>query len=137
MVLKGRSKDARSEDEISQAVYSDPGANACRCHVSIYFRVSCTCILDYYILLNILLSSLLVELFLNLQGIDAFCFPCMDIVSVNVLCISLYPVSAGTNGATNTLAESRVTLPFQPLSLCFNHVNYYVDMPAVSKYIKT
>jgi hypothetical protein len=28
MVLKGRSKDARSEDEISQAVYSDPGANA-------------------------------------------------------------------------------------------------------------
>ncbi|CAD6207791.1 unnamed protein product [Miscanthus lutarioriparius] len=63
MVLKGRSKDARSEDEISQAVYSDPG----------------------------------------------------------------------TNGATNTLAESRVTLPFQRLSLCFNHVNYYVDMPAEMK----
>ncbi|XP_066366058.1 ABC transporter G family member 48 isoform X2 [Miscanthus floridulus] len=39
----------------------------------------------------------------------------------------------GTNGATNTLAESRVTFPFQPLSLCFNHVNYYVDMPAEMK----
>ncbi|RLM48621.1 ABC transporter G family member 48-like [Panicum miliaceum] len=28
---------------------------------------------------------------------------------------------------------SRVTLTFQPLSLCFNHVNYYVDMPAEMK----
>ncbi|KAG6529923.1 hypothetical protein ZIOFF_012140 [Zingiber officinale] len=26
-----------------------------------------------------------------------------------------------------------MVLPFQPLSLAFNHVNYYVDMPAVSK----
>ena len=25
-----------------------------------------------------------------------------------------------------------MVLPFQPLSLAFNHVNYYVDMPAVS-----
>ena len=24
-----------------------------------------------------------------------------------------------------------MVLPFQPLSLGFNHVNYYVDMPAV------
>lgn len=24
-----------------------------------------------------------------------------------------------------------MVLPFQPLSLAFNHVNYYVDMPAV------
>lgn len=39
----------------------------------------------------------------------------------------------GTNGGTNTLAQSRVTLPFQPLALCFNHVNYYVDMPAEMK----
>ncbi|KAF8708865.1 hypothetical protein HU200_030257 [Digitaria exilis] len=30
-------------------------------------------------------------------------------------------------------AQSHVTLPFQPLSLCFNHVNYYVDMPAEMK----
>jgi hypothetical protein len=50
------------------------------------------------------------------------------------LCILLFV--AGTNGGTNTVAQSsRVTLPFQPLALCFNHVNYYVDMPAVSKYI--
>jgi hypothetical protein len=73
----------------------------------------------------------------NLQGIDAFYFPCMDILSINILCIPLYPISAGTNGGTNTLAQSRVTLPFQPLALCFNHVNYYVDMPAVSKCINT
>lgn len=26
-----------------------------------------------------------------------------------------------------------MVLPFQPLSLAFNHVNYYVDMPAVSQ----
>uniref|UniRef100_K4A4V3 ABC transporter domain-containing protein n=1 Tax=Setaria italica TaxID=4555 RepID=K4A4V3_SETIT len=34
---------------------------------------------------------------------------------------------------TERAAESRVTLPFQPLSLCFNHINYYVDMPAEMK----
>ncbi|PAN43887.1 hypothetical protein PAHAL_9G000300 [Panicum hallii] len=39
----------------------------------------------------------------------------------------------GTNGATKRPAQSRVTLTFQPLSLCFNHVNYYVDMPAEMK----
>jgi hypothetical protein len=33
--------------------------------------------------------------------------------------------------------ESRVTLPFQPLSLCFNHINYYVDMPAVSLHMRS
>lgn len=27
-----------------------------------------------------------------------------------------------------------MVLPFQPLSLAFNHVNYYVDMPAVSHF---
>ncbi|KAL6909620.1 hypothetical protein ACP4OV_001901 [Aristida adscensionis] len=36
-------------------------------------------------------------------------------------------------GATNKRTQSRVTLPFQPLSLCFNHINYYVDMPAEMK----
>ncbi|TKV90029.2 hypothetical protein SEVIR_9G001400v4 [Setaria viridis] len=36
-------------------------------------------------------------------------------------------------GVTERAAESRVTLPFQPLSLCFNHINYYVDMPAEMK----
>jgi hypothetical protein len=28
-----------------------------------------------------------------------------------------------------------MVLPFQPLSLAFNHVNYYVDMPAVSNLV--
>lgn len=28
-----------------------------------------------------------------------------------------------------------MVLPFQPLSLAFNHVNYYVDMPAVSHFL--
>jgi len=28
-----------------------------------------------------------------------------------------------------------LVLPFQPLSLAFNHVDYYVDMPAVSQSI--
>lgn len=27
-----------------------------------------------------------------------------------------------------------MVLPFQPLSLAFDHVNYYVDMPAVSPF---
>nr|CAB3497368.1 unnamed protein product [Digitaria exilis] len=39
----------------------------------------------------------------------------------------------GINGAIQRPAQSHVTLPFQPLSLCFNHVNYYVDMPAEMK----
>ncbi|CAN6247786.1 unnamed protein product [Urochloa humidicola] len=39
----------------------------------------------------------------------------------------------GTNGVTKRPAQSRITLPFQPVSLCFNHINYYVDMPAEMK----
>lgn len=35
-------------------------------------------------------------------------------------------------GAGNTQATGGMVLPFEPLSLAFNHVNYYVDMPAVS-----
>lgn len=27
-----------------------------------------------------------------------------------------------------------MVLPFRPLSLAFNHINYYVDMPAVSQF---
>lgn len=44
----------------------------------------------------------------------------------------------GLNNTTNK-RESEVkapkrgmVLPFQPLSLAFNHLNYYVDMPLVS-----
>ena len=32
---------------------------------------------------------------------------------------------------------TRMVLPFQPLSLAFNHGSYYVDMPAVSHLILT
>ncbi|KAI4304728.1 hypothetical protein MLD38_040203 [Melastoma candidum] len=38
-------------------------------------------------------------------------------------------------GATGEITESKrgMVLPFQPLSLAFNHVSYYVDMPAEMK----
>ncbi|KAL3518498.1 hypothetical protein ACH5RR_021087 [Cinchona calisaya] len=35
--------------------------------------------------------------------------------------------------ATNNQASRGMVLPFQPLSLAFNHVKYYVDMPAEMK----
>ena len=34
--------------------------------------------------------------------------------------------------AENAPTRRGMVLSFQPLSLVFNHVNYYVDMPAVS-----
>ncbi|KAK1645314.1 hypothetical protein QYE76_063119 [Lolium multiflorum] len=46
---------------------------------------------------------------------------------------SISMVSIGTNGTTNRPTQSGIVLPFQPLSLSFNHVNYYVDMPAEMK----
>ncbi|XP_051224355.1 ABC transporter G family member 48 [Lolium perenne] len=46
---------------------------------------------------------------------------------------SIPMVDVGTNGATNRPTQSGVVLPFQPLALSFNHVNYYVDMPAEMK----
>jgi ABC-type multidrug transport system ATPase subunit len=42
-------------------------------------------------------------------------------------------VPVGTNGATNRPSQPGLVLPFQPLSLSFNHINYYVDMPAEMK----
>ncbi|KAM0823891.1 hypothetical protein ACQ4PT_070564 [Festuca glaucescens] len=42
-------------------------------------------------------------------------------------------IPMGTNRATNRPTQSRIVLPFLPLSLCFNHINYYVDMPAEMK----
>ncbi|CAK9176883.1 unnamed protein product [Ilex paraguariensis] len=36
-------------------------------------------------------------------------------------------------GADNAGSKRGMVLPFQPLSLAFNHVNYYVDMPAEMK----
>ncbi|KAK1698687.1 hypothetical protein QYE76_015384 [Lolium multiflorum] len=46
---------------------------------------------------------------------------------------SIPMVSVGTNGSTNRPTQSGFVLPFQPLSLSFNHVNYYVDMPPEMK----
>lgn len=39
-------------------------------------------------------------------------------------------------GASDNGPRKGMVLPFQPLSLAFNHVNYYVDMPAVSNSFK-
>lgn len=37
------------------------------------------------------------------------------------------------NGGQETMiSRGGMVLPFQPLSLAFDHVNYYVDMPPVS-----
>ena len=40
-------------------------------------------------------------------------------------------------GSTDHEGRTGMVLPFQPLSLAFNHVSYYVDMPAVSLLILT
>jgi len=43
-------------------------------------------------------------------------------------------VKSSSEIATSSNQEPRrgMVLPFQPLSLAFNHISYYVDMPAVS-----
>lgn len=38
-----------------------------------------------------------------------------------------------TPQSTTPVTKRGMVLPFQPLSLAFDHVNYYVDMPAVSQ----
>lgn len=38
----------------------------------------------------------------------------------------------GNNSSTAGESRRGMVLPFQPLSLVFDHMNYYVDMPAVS-----
>lgn len=43
-----------------------------------------------------------------------------------------YANTSSTVSAGNTQAKRGMVLPFEPLSLAFNHVNYYLDMPAVS-----
>lgn len=40
--------------------------------------------------------------------------------------------SEGNSSAVDATTRRGMVLPFTPLSLAFNHVNYYVDMPAVS-----
>lgn len=45
--------------------------------------------------------------------------------------------SEGSNSATtaNTISKRGMVLPFTPLSIAFDHVNYFVDMPAVSPHL--
>ncbi|WVZ66097.1 hypothetical protein U9M48_015371 [Paspalum notatum var. saurae] len=42
-------------------------------------------------------------------------------------------VTQGTNEAAIRRTQTGMVLPFQPLSLSFNHMNYYVDMPPAMK----
>ncbi|KAG8080343.1 hypothetical protein GUJ93_ZPchr0007g5960 [Zizania palustris] len=42
-------------------------------------------------------------------------------------------VTNGTNGVESRRSQKGMVLPFQPLSLSFNHMNYFVDMPAEMK----
>ncbi|XVF86433.1 hypothetical protein PTKIN_Ptkin18bG0039500 [Pterospermum kingtungense] len=41
--------------------------------------------------------------------------------------------SSDTSNVVNQATKRGMVLPFQPLSLVFNHVNYYVDMPSEMK----
>lgn len=43
-------------------------------------------------------------------------------------------VRNGQGTARSVQTKRGMVLPFQPLSLAFNHVNYHVDMPAVSQF---
>ena len=38
-----------------------------------------------------------------------------------------------SNTENNVVDRKGMVLPFEPLSLAFDHMNYYVDMPAVSQ----
>ena len=62
-------------------------------------------------------------------------------VSMVKRCLNFCETLTGTDMAVRNSSESGASdispkrgmiLPFQPLSLAFNHVNYYVDMPTVS-----
>lgn len=42
------------------------------------------------------------------------------------------PEQENVNDSVSATNKRGMVLPFTPLSLSFDHVNYYVDMPAVS-----
>lgn len=44
------------------------------------------------------------------------------------------PDNSNSDAAENAVMRKGMVLPFQPLSLAFDHVNYFVDMPAVSPF---
>lgn len=43
-----------------------------------------------------------------------------------------HPDNSNSGATENAVTRKGMVLPFQPLSLAFDHVNYFVDMPAVS-----
>ncbi|PNT22284.2 hypothetical protein POPTR_008G024400v4 [Populus trichocarpa] len=51
----------------------------------------------------------------------------------NIKAIEMTPASASQFTEEKAPKQRGMVLPFQPLSLAFNHVNYYVDMPAEMK----
>uniref|UniRef100_A0A0E0BKR0 ABC transporter domain-containing protein n=1 Tax=Oryza glumipatula TaxID=40148 RepID=A0A0E0BKR0_9ORYZ len=55
------------------------------------------------------------------------------LVVFNILYILALTYLSRGSRSKNQQSRSQIVLPFQPLSLCFNHVNYYVDMPAEMK----
>ncbi|KAK8647374.1 hypothetical protein V6N13_121115 [Hibiscus sabdariffa] len=61
----------------------------------------------------------------NLKSIE-MCSPSTNMAVKNNLDNSVL------SAANQAPSKRGMVLPFQPLSLAFNHVNYYVDMPAVS-----
>uniref|UniRef100_J3MLF4 ABC transporter domain-containing protein n=1 Tax=Oryza brachyantha TaxID=4533 RepID=J3MLF4_ORYBR len=51
----------------------------------------------------------------------------------NILYVCALTLLRRTDGTENRRSQKGMVLPFQPLSLSFNHINYYVDMPAEMK----
>lgn len=62
---------------------------------------------------------------LNAQ-IRTFCDPTTGVD------MELQSSSQIAGSSSNKEPKKGMVLPFQPLSMAFNHINYYVDMPAVS-----
>ena len=61
---------------------------------------------------------------------DLLVYEC-DIIMLTYLMLDT-GIDMAVRNTGDTQARRGMVLPFQPLSLAFNHVNYYVDMPAVS-----
>ncbi|KAK3226771.1 hypothetical protein Dsin_006633 [Dipteronia sinensis] len=95
------------------------------------FWVCIGALFGFSILFNILFIVALTFLgrkFSHLIQVHIFCiymetdFQCIDMAVRN---------SEASVGAAEGATKKGMVLPFQPLSLCFNHMNYYVDMPAL------
>ena len=53
-------------------------------------------------------------------------------MSTGIDAVKNTPDNSIHSAAENAPTRKGMVLPFQPLSVAFNHVNYYVNMPAVS-----